>query len=134
MKGHMVTDRGGFTLVESLVAMVLAAVVVMSLAPALLQVAQQQQTFEATAQGNAVLLAQANRLSALPFEALPQQSECVTVAAGEFPHTRCVTVAASSVREKKLTITVQPLRPGLRADTLVVDRRRSRANPLVEAE
>lgn len=87
----MPAARDGFTLVEALVAMLLSTVVLMSLAPALLHVARQQPIFEGSSHADGVLLAEANRFAAIPFDELPQEDQCVTVDAGEFPHTRCVT-------------------------------------------
>lgn len=130
MARGMDSARDGFTLVEALMAMLLSTVVLMSLAPALLHVAGQQRVFQGTAAADGVLLAEANRFAAIPFDELPQEDECVSVELGEFPHTRCVTVVSSSTRRRGLTIVVTPLRSGLSGDTITVDRRRPRKNPL----
>ena len=130
MNTPSLADRDGFTLVEAMLAMVLAAVIVMSLAPALLYVAQQQRAFVGSTQADGVLLGVANRMTTTPFEDLPEEDECVTVDSGRFPHTRCITVLESSNGNRTLTVVVTPLHSAMGgADTVVVQRRRPKKNP-----
>lgn len=119
----------GFTLIEALFAMMISAVVLTALAPALVHVAQQQRGFQVRAETDGLLLAEANRYTAMPFDELPAGDQCVTVDSGTFPHTRCVTVVTSGTGRRTLTVVVTPLYAGVEPDTVVVQRRRPTTKP-----
>lgn len=122
-------DRGGFTLIETLVAMLLGAVILMALAPPLVRVSHQQHVFRDQTAREGVLLQEAERYATLSFDDLPDSDDCAVVASGTFPHTRCVFVLVSSNANRKLAVVVTPLNPALAADTVVVQRSRPKGNP-----
>jgi hypothetical protein len=124
----MSSRSGGFTLVETLVAMILVSTVMFLLAPALFHVANERVTVEAATHREAALEGESNRLSSLPFAELDAQSGC-TLWSDPFPHERCVVVNEVSKQEKQLLVTIVPLDAAVARDSLLMTRTDRRANP-----
>ena len=128
------SGSGGFTLIESLMAMVLVAVTLLILGPVLFNAASQRVRDEGIVEREAVLRSEVNRLATLRFSSLDEQAGCSTVPGPDFPHTRCVTVAAVSSRERTITVRVTPVSPLIPIDSLTIARTSSRGNPFNTAQ
>ena len=121
--------RKGFVLVEVIVAMVLLAVVVSSLAALVYSVSQSGIKTTGDAYKNGVLMGEVNRLEGLPYDSIPAGSSYVTVSGGSYPHTRTTTiteVVANVVKNIKVVIT--PTNPKYKPDTVNFTRTKSRTS------
>lgn len=117
-------QRGGFILLEVLVAMVLLALVLSSLAGMMFAVSRRAITSTGFAYRNAVLMQEVNRLEALPFDSLSVGSASVTVAEKPYAHTRVVSVTSSSNNAKLVTVVITPANALYKADTVSFTRTR----------
>jgi prepilin-type N-terminal cleavage/methylation domain-containing protein len=124
--------RDGVSLVEVIVAISLLSIVLTSLAGLSFTAARQTVTVAGGNYRHAVLTQEVNRLTAMPFAGLAAENgNCVNVAGGTFPHRRCITVTPISAVRAQVTVIVQPGVPGVRPDTIVVERTRPPVgNPL----
>jgi prepilin-type N-terminal cleavage/methylation domain-containing protein len=122
---------GGFTLIESLVAIMVISAVLAVLGPVLFHVANQRARDEGTIERDAILRSESNRLSTLAFSALDAEAGCASVTSREkFPYSRCITVTAVSSRERTVRVAVDPANPMVPADSVVFTRvRMSSGNP-----
>jgi prepilin-type N-terminal cleavage/methylation domain-containing protein len=114
--------RPGVSLVEVLVALTLMTVVLTALSGLTFRAARQTNQLSGGGYRQGVLVQETNRLTAEPFANLPALAGCVTEAGGVFPHTRCVTVTNLSSTRRRATIIVTPAQPGVRPDTVIVER------------
>lgn len=130
MSARDAAGRGGFSLIELMVAMVLTSVALMALAPALFQSVNRQKIDTVGMERDAVLLAEANRMTSLPFPQLDAQAGCTTIPAEEtFPHERCIAVETVGARERKVVVRVTPLDTAVRPDSVQVFRTTPPPNP-----
>ncbi|HUF70760.1 MAG TPA: prepilin-type N-terminal cleavage/methylation domain-containing protein [Longimicrobiales bacterium] len=124
-------NRDGVTLVELLVAMVLLAVMLTSVAGLTFEAARRSIVTTGDSYRQAAMLEEVNRLTAEPYGNLSPGSECRTVSSGVFPHTRCVTTAGTGLYSVQLTVVVSPTQRGVLPDTVVFTRARAPlTNPL----
>jgi prepilin-type N-terminal cleavage/methylation domain-containing protein len=127
-------DKGGFTLIESLVAMVLISAVLMLLAPSLFHFANERVTVDGAVLREAALRGEFNRLASFPFDDLLDEVGCTTISDSELPHTRCVSVTELSEQEREITIDITPSSSWIPADTLVMTRTDLETNPFNTAQ
>ena len=122
---------GGFTLIESLVAIMVVSAVLSVLGPVLFHVANQRARDEGTIERDAILRSESNRLSTLAFSALDAEAGCASVTNREkFPYSRCISVTAVSSSERTVSVAVDPVNPLVPADSVVITRvRMSSSNP-----
>ncbi len=99
--------RGGFTLVEILIAIVILGSVGVGLAQLMVTAAQRATSSGAVAYRAAALSAEVSRVTALPPGRLADGTTTTTVTAQPFPHT-LTTTAATSGSIQTVTITVTP--------------------------
>ena len=127
MQSAAMRDKsGGFTLLESLVAMGLIAAVLSVLAPVLFQVAKLKARDVGTIERDAVLRGESNRLAMLTFAALDAQAGCTEVTdRARFHYSRCVTVTAVSAKERSILIAVHPANAEVPADSVTLTRTRT---------
>jgi len=121
--------RKGFVIVEVIVAMVLLAVAVSSLAAMMYSVSQQGQKATGNAYRNAVLMQEVNRLEAVPYPTIPVGTSSAVVSSPPYPHTTVVTVAepvANVVKTIKIVIT--PANVLLKPDTVSFTRTLARTS------
>jgi prepilin-type N-terminal cleavage/methylation domain-containing protein len=118
-------NRQGVTLVELLVAMVLLAVLLTSVAALTFEAARSSITVAGEQYRQGVTLEAVNRLTAVRFSSLPAGTTCQTTTTGTFPHTLCVRVASAGLYSKQVQVVVTPAQPGVRPDTVTF----IRANP-----
>jgi prepilin-type N-terminal cleavage/methylation domain-containing protein len=124
-------NRGGFTLVEVMVSMTLLSVASLALGTLLFRAAREANATSAASYRTATLSGEAGRVGALPFDLLAAGTSCVTVTAGQFPHSKCTTVSNVSAKVKQIVIVVAPSSHTLRPDTTVITRTISgNGNPL----
>lgn len=124
-EGRGFRARAGMSLVEIVVAMTLMSAVLIPLAGLTAFGANRSVRNAGGTYRQGILNQEVNRLTSLPFAALPGAVGCVTVAAGTFPHTRCVTVTTVTATRRQVQVIVTPAQPDLRPDTATFDR----ANP-----
>jgi len=126
------TPRKGFVLVEVIVAMVLLAVAVSSLAALVYSVSKSGRIATGNAYRNGVLMQEVNRLEGIPYDSIAVGSSYTTVSSAPYPHTRTVTVAepvANVVKSVKIVIT--PANPIYKPDTVAFTRTKSRTSKVL---
>src|SRR5450759_2310334 len=96
--------RKGFVLVEVIVAMVLLAVAVSSLAALMYSVSQSGIVATGNAYRNGVLMQEVNRLEGIPYDSIPVGTTSYTVSTAPYPHTRVITVTEPAVQVVKLSL------------------------------
>src|SRR5213082_3474104 len=78
--------RKGFVLVEVIVAMVLLAVAVSSLAALVYSVSRSGIRTSGDAYRNGVLMQEVNRLEGIPYDSIPNGTSSIVVTGGNYPH------------------------------------------------
>lgn len=116
--------RGGFTMVELLVALVLVGIAASGFTLATLGLARSSKRVGWATTRNAVLLAESNRLATTPFASLPTLTGCTAVPAtgSALAYARCIELTTVSAAERHLRVIVTPAAAGTRPDTLVLRR------------
>src|SRR2546423_374996 len=126
------TPRKGFVLVEVIVAMVLLAVAVSSLAALVYSVSKSGRVATGNAYRNGVLMQEVNRLEGIPYDSIGVGSSYTTVSAQPYPHTRTVTVSEPIVNVvKSVTIVITPANPTYKPDTVAFTRTKSRTSKVL---
>lgn len=124
--------RKGFVLVEVIVAMVLLAVAVSSLAALMYSVSQNGMKATGNAYRNGVLMHEVNRLEGIPYDSIPVGSSSITVTAAPYPHTRVITVAEPSANViKTIKVVITPANVLLKPDTVSFTRTKSRTSKVL---
>ncbi|HEY1952830.1 MAG TPA: hypothetical protein VGG76_08485 [Gemmatimonadaceae bacterium] len=122
-------ERKGIALVEVIVAMVLLAVAVSSLAALVYSVSRQGLVATGNAYRNGVLMQEVNRLEGIPYDSVKVGSTTTTVSTGTYPHTRVVTVTEPSLNVvKSVTVVVKPSNPVFKPDTVSFIRTKARTS------
>ena len=125
MKRLELTSRPGVSLVETLVAITLMAVVLSGLGGMAFTASRQTVTLTATNLRQGILSREVNRLVAWPYDQLAGTAGCTTVSAGPFPHQRCVTVTAVNSTRSVVRVIVTPSQAGMLPDTVTLERTRA---------
>ena len=121
--------RQGFVLVEIIVAMVLLAVAVSSLAALVYSVSHSGIRTSGDAYKNGVLMQEVNRMEGIPYDSIHVGSASVTVTSGQFPHTRIVTVSEPQANViKSIKIVIKPTNPQYKADSVDFIRTKARTS------
>jgi prepilin-type N-terminal cleavage/methylation domain-containing protein len=121
--------RKGFVLVEVIVAMVLLAVAVSSLAAMMYSVSQSGIKTTGNAYRNGVLMQEVNRLEGIPYDSIAVGTASTSVSGGAYPHTRVVTVTepvANVLKNVKVVIT--PVNSRYKPDTVSFTRSKARTS------
>ncbi|MEO8580903.1 MAG: hypothetical protein ABI469_11690 [Gemmatimonadales bacterium] len=124
--------RKGAMLVEVIVAMVILAVAVSSLAALMYSVSQSGLKATGNAYRNGVLMQEVNRLEALPYDSIPAVTSSASVTTAPYPHTRVITVAepvAGVVKTVKVIIT--PANARYKPDTVSFTRTKARTSKVL---
>jgi Tfp pilus assembly protein PilE len=114
--------RGGFILIEVIVAMFILGIVLSSLAALMYSVSRGSFKSIGGAYRNGVLLQEVNRLEALPYDSLAVGATTVTITALPYPHTRVVTITNPSTNVKTVTLVITPSITLYKPDTAVLTR------------
>lgn len=121
--------RKGVVLVEVIVAMVLLAIAVSSLAALMYSVSQSGMRATGNAYRNGVLMHEVNRLEGIPYDSIAVGTSTITVTTAPYKHTRVITVTepvAAVMKTVKVVIT--PTNTKLKPDTVAFTRTRSRTS------
>jgi hypothetical protein len=122
-------SRKGFVIVEVIVAMVILAVAVSSLAALVLSVSKSGIKTTGDAYRNGVMIQEVNRLEGIPYDSIPNGTSTVTITGGNYPHTRVVTVTEPTVNVvKSIKIVVTPVNPRYKPDTTTFIRTKARTS------
>lgn len=119
--------RKGVALVEVLVAMVLLAIAVSSLAALLYSVSQQSAVATGNAYRNGVLMQEVNRLEGTPYDSVKTGVTTTSVSTGSYPHSRAVTVTEPVVGVMKtIKVIITPTNAKYKPDTVTFTRTKAR--------
>jgi len=124
--------RKGFVLVEVIVAMVLLAVAVSSLAALMYSVSQSGLVATGNAYRNGVLMQEVNRLEGIPYDSVHAGSSYSTVSTAPYPHTTLITVnepVANMV--KKIQVVITPTNVKYKPDTVNFIRTKARTSKVL---
>jgi len=122
-------QRKGFVIVEVIVAMVLLAVAVTSLAGLMYSVSQSGLTATGSAYRNGVLMNEVNRLESIPYDSIGVGTASIAVSTAPYPHTRVITVTepvANTIKTVKVIIT--PTNVKYKPDTVNFMRTKARTS------
>ena len=114
--------RRGITLIEVTVALVVFAIVTVSIASFTTQVARGSQLNGIATVRAGAIAAQVNRLEVLPFDSLPSRAGCTSISTGLLPRSECITVQDLTVRRRRVTFVLTPANSALRPDTAILVR------------
>jgi len=121
--------RNGFVIVEIIVAMVLLAVAVTSLAGLLYSVSQSGMIATGNAYRNGVLMNEVNRLEGIPYDSVSKVTQTVDVTTGSYPHRRVITVTEPVVDAiKTVTVIITPTNKRFKPDTVTFLRTKARTS------
>lgn len=124
--------RKGFVLVEVIVAMVLLAVAVSSLAALVYSVSRSGLAATGSAYRNGVLMQEVNRLETLPYDSVRAGSFSTTVTTQPYPHTRVVTISEPVANVvKTITVVVTPANSAFKPDTVMFTRTKARTSHIL---
>jgi prepilin-type N-terminal cleavage/methylation domain-containing protein len=122
-------ERKGFSVVEVLVAMVLLAIAVSSLAALTYSVSQNGMIATGNAYRNGVLMQEVNRLEGIPYDSVRTGTTTTTVTGATYPHTTVITVTEPALNViKNITVIITPTQARLRADTATFIRTKARTS------
>jgi prepilin-type N-terminal cleavage/methylation domain-containing protein len=125
------TGGRGFTLIETLVAVMLLSVGVLALGLLLLRSSRLSSASALTVHATASLATVVNRLYAVPFNGLPAGTTCDTTTAAPYPHIRCTQVTDLSATVKEVQVVVSPASAALEPDTVRFRRSSSTGNTVL---
>lgn len=119
---HM--NRGGFSLVEIIIAMAMLTIVMILLASMSLSVGRRATQNDLNTKRNLALSQQANRISVMPFTEVAALSSGTTqMLLGNFSFNRRLTVTAGTNRYT-ITVVIAPIATEFRADSVTIARTR----------
>jgi L-asparagine transporter-like permease len=124
--------RKGFVIVEVIVAMVLLAVAVSSLAALVYSVSRNGLVASGNAYRNGVLMHEVNRLEGIPYDSIPVGTTSTTVSTGTYPHVRTVTVTEPAFQVvKTIKVIIKPNNPVFKPDTVSFTRTKARTSKVL---
>jgi hypothetical protein len=119
--------RKGIAIVEVIVAMVLLAVAVASLASLIYSVSQSSLAATGNAYRNGVLMQEINRLEGIPYDSIPVGTTSISVSTAPYPHTRVITVTEPvAAVMKNISVVVTPTNAKFKPDTVSFSRTKAR--------
>jgi len=119
----------GFIIVEVIVAMVLLAVAVTSLAALLYSISQSGMVATGNAYRNGVLMNEVNRLEGMPYDSIAVGYQTYSVSTAPYPHTRMVTVAEPVANVvKSIQVVIAPTNVKYKPDTVKFTRTKARTS------
>jgi hypothetical protein len=111
--------------------MVLLAIAVSSLATMTYSVSQSSMKVTGAAYRNGVLMHEANRLIALPYDSLTVGTHTYGATTGRYPHTRVITIVEPTARIKTIKVVVTPSNPIYKPDTLQFTRTNAKTSKVL---
>jgi prepilin-type N-terminal cleavage/methylation domain-containing protein len=122
-------ERKGFSVVEVIVAMVLLAIAVSSLAALTYSVSQSAMTATANAYRNGVLMQEVNRLEGLPYDSIPAAITSVDVFTGPYHYTKKINVAEPTIQlVKTIQVIIVPQNTKFKPDTATFIRTKAKTS------
>jgi len=121
-------NRKGIGLVEVIVAMVILAITLTSLAPLMYNVSRSTIAVTGNAYRNGVLMQEVNRLTSLPYDDLVTGTTTVTVSTAPYPHTRTTVITEPVANLKLVKVKVAPLNTGFKPDSVSFNRTKARTS------
>jgi prepilin-type N-terminal cleavage/methylation domain-containing protein len=122
-------QRKGFVIVEVIVAMVLLAIAVTSLAALLYSVSQSGMLATGNAYRNGVLMNEVNRLEGIPYDSIAVGTTSFSVSIAPYPHTRVITVAEPVANMiKTVNVIITPTNLKYKPDTVSFTRTKARTS------
>lgn len=119
----MMKARKGFSLIETMVAMTMFAVVMLGMAQMSAAVAVKGRTNDVVAKRNAVLQLEANKFGAASFTSLATwPTTDKTFTRGSFTYTRKLTITAASVTRYTVKVVIIPTVDPTKKDSVVIER------------
>jgi Tfp pilus assembly protein PilE len=120
----------GFVIVEVIVAMILLAIAVSSLAALSYNISQSGIVASGNAYRNGVLMNEVNRLEGLPYDSVAVvTNQKVSVSTGSYPHDRYITVAEPIPAViKTVTVVITPTNKRFKPDTVTFMRTNARTS------
>jgi hypothetical protein len=116
-------------LIEVIVAMVLLAVAVSSLAALVYSVSQNGMIAAGNAYRNGVVMQEVNRLEGIPYDSIKVRVDSISVSTGAYPHTRIVTVTEPvAAVVKTIKVIIKPVNPRYKPDTVSFVRTKARSS------
>ena len=116
-------SRKGFTLLETLIALSVFALIAVGLSPAMVSRARADRMATAATYRWALAAEAVNRINATPAAALSTGLVCDTASALPIRFTRCITTTNVTTRLQRVTVVVLPLdQSWIGGDTLIIDR------------
>ena len=129
---HTVAPRRGFSLIEVIVAMILLAIAVSSLAALTHSISQSSIKVTGAAYRNGVLMHEVNRLIALPYDSVAVGVSSYGATSGPYPHTRVITVTEPApAKLKTVKIVVTPTNPLFKPDTVKFTRTNAKTSKVL---
>jgi prepilin-type N-terminal cleavage/methylation domain-containing protein len=123
--------RSGFSLTEVLVAMTLLSIILMGLARVTFSMATAGRSNDVVAKRNAVLVQEANKFNAMPFDSLATVSTSDrTYTFGDFKFTRRIGITTNSTAHKTIKIVITPFYATTKKDSVFVTRTKPAGSPL----
>ena len=115
--------RRGFTLVETLIAISMFAIIAAGLSPTFVRRSRNDRTASAATYRWALAAEAVNRINATPAAALATGTTCDTASALPIRFTRCVTTDNVTERLQRVIVVVLPLdQAWIAGDTLTIER------------
>ncbi|HEY4734938.1 MAG TPA: hypothetical protein VIH53_10380 [Gemmatimonadaceae bacterium] len=125
-------SRKGFVIVEVIVAMVILAVAISSLAALVLSVSKSGIKTTGDAYRNGILMQEVNRLEGIPYDSVRTGTSTVVVSSGTYAHTRVVTVTEPTVNVlKTIKIVITPSNPRYKPDSASFIRTKARTSKVL---
>ena len=114
--------RGGFILMEVIVAMTLLALIMTPLAAMVFKITARNHRTVGNTYRNAVAMQQVNYLEAIPYDSLAVGTKTATVTAMPYPHTMTTTVVEYyskwQLKAKRVTLVIAPTNVVYKPDTI----------------
>jgi type II secretory pathway pseudopilin PulG len=114
--------RGGFILMEVVVAMTLLALIMTPLAAMVFKITARNHRTVGNTYRNAVSMHYVNYLEAIPYDSLAQGTKTITVTAKPYPHTVKTTVTEYyskwQLKAKKVSLVITPANSLYKPDTI----------------
>jgi len=124
--------RKGFVIVEVIVAMVLLAVAVASLASLIYSVSQSSLIATGNAYRNGVLMQEVNRLEGLPYDSITVGTSTVSVSTMPYPHTTVIRITEPvAAVMKTVTVVITPTNLKFKPDTISFSRTKARTSKVL---
>lgn len=121
--------RGGFVLIEVVVAVTLLMIVLPALGALTFQIAGRSIRAQALTHRTAVVRQLIGRLGVLPFDSLESAAGCGVEDDPPFPQEWCVTVDDLAVNDREVVLVITSTLVATRPDTIYLRRTRGITNP-----